>query len=464
MRQRVRALAVVAVFGMISGVLGSIPAAADHGGDDHSKNIKELARQPIKVGDTKGLGSDLTFKGNLVIAGSYQGTAFYRILKDKPYIKQIGLHACPGSQGDVSVWGDLLFVSIDSTSSNSGDSAVCNNTGTTGPGDKKSESSVGLEGLRIVDISNPARARQVGFVETDCGSHTHTLLPKKGELYVYITSYPLSGQGPSCNHVAHRKFSIIKVDEKNPAKSDVIGLDAGFLPPDTIGCHDFTYYPARDLAIGACLGVWLTLDVSNPAKPNILSETRNPLIELDHSSAITWDGKIALIGDEHAGAVGGGGCSPDSESTVGAMWFYDISGKKVKSPELLSHHSLPRVPPFDDQFEAQYFRCTTHNFNVLPMKNSKKYIVVSSYYMGGLAAIDFSDPENPKEIGHYLPLEGGTSPDMWSAYWYNGRIYTNEHQSALGVSVYELKGTTSQKDVKFFKGDTNPQTQLTKFK
>jgi hypothetical protein len=62
-------------------------------------------------------------------------------------------------------------------------------------------------------------------------------------------------------------------------------------------------------------------DISNPAKPKTRSVIQNPAIELDHSAALTWDGKYAVIGDEHAGAAGGGGCSTDQTSPVGAMWF-----------------------------------------------------------------------------------------------------------------------------------------------
>ncbi len=479
MRGKIRA-AVLAV-AVLAGLFSAMPAAAvvvqtsgnagpvakavgggtiGHDDDIHSDNIKLLKRAPFEAAkDLPAQGSDLAFQGKTVIAGSYQGTGFFKILSRREgFLKQIGFHQCPASQGDVSVRGNLLFVSIDAPTSNVVENASCNNTKT-----NRSDSSLGKEGIRIVDISNLQQPKQVAFIETDCGSHTNTLLPDGDMTYVYVESYPIGGQGPNCNQLTHRKISIIKVPNNAPEKAELVGTDSGFLPPDTVGCHDVTYFPQRDLAIAACLGVWMTWDVSNPAKPVILSETRNQQIELDHSSAITWDGNIALIGDEHAGALGGGGCSTDSQSTVGAMWFYDISGDKVKAPELLSHHSLPRVPPADSADEADFYRCTTHNFNVLPMKDPKKYIVVASYYLGGIAAIDFTDPENPKEIGHYIHVPGGLLPDTWSAYWYNGRIYANNHDHGHGIEVFKLKGT-GRKKVNFFKGDTNPQVQIPNFR
>jgi hypothetical protein len=177
---------------LIAGLIGVVPAAADHNADDHSKNLRQLNRQPIRIDkDVFAQGSDLAFQRKLVVAGTYQGTAFYRILKRKPFLRQIGFHACPGSQGDVSVWGRFVFVSIDSATSNGRRSSVCNNTKT-----NLSNNSVDKEGLRIVDISQPRHPRQVGFVETDCGSHTHTLVPDSGNLFVYIESYPLGAPNP----------------------------------------------------------------------------------------------------------------------------------------------------------------------------------------------------------------------------------------------------------------------------
>ena len=443
----------VAVFLAVA-VISSPALGAGDVAPDRTKNLTHEEQVPIVMGkDQLAQGSDLAFRGNLVVAGAYEGAGLFR--STPKGLKQISFYDCPGSQGDVSIWRNLLFISVDSASSNIGDTPLCNNTRT-----NRTDSSVQTEGIRIVDISNLEQPRQVGFVETDCGSHTHTLAPKGDRLFMYVNSYPLtSGQGVDCNQATHRKFSIVKISWRDPVKSDVINVH--HLPNDTIGCHDTTVFPKKDLAIAACLGVWLTMDITHPARPKVLAETRNEQIELDHSSAITWDGKVAIIGDEHAGAAGGGGCSPDSSSPVGAMWFYDISDPKA--PELMASHSLPRVPLVDTPDDAQRFRCTTHNFNVIPMKDPKKYVVVASYYSGGIAAIDFSDPANPKEIAHYMGEEEGVNPDTWAAYWYNGRIFTNDHGSKFGVGVYELDGT-GRSDAHYFQGGMNPQTQISRFK
>ena len=460
MRPRFKPVASILALGLLAGSFGSVPAGASHNADDHSKNIKQLVQAPTRIAKAVfAQGSDLAFQRRLIVAGTYQGTALYRILRRKPFVKQIGFHQCPGSQGDVSVWGRLAFVSIDSAPSNNGDSSVCNNTKARGPGDAVTPKSTSLEGLRIINIRNRRQPRQVGFVQTDCGSHTHTLVPHRGKLYAYIESYPLRDASPNCNAAVHRKIQIVEIKKRNPAKSDVVGT---FDVTPAIGCHDVTVFPKKDLAAAACISESQIWNIANPKKPKLLAHVENPEgMQIAHSSAFTWDGKYAIFSDEYGGAAGGGGCTGDEDSNVGAMFFYKI--RNPRQPELMGHHSLPRVPPVDEDEATRTFRCTTHNYNILPFKKRGRYVVVSSYYMGGLSAVRFTNPANATEIGHYLPMKGGVLPDMWSAYWYNGRIYANEHESQKGVSVYRMKGTGRMR-VRYFKGRFNPQTQIPRWK
>ena len=253
-------------------------------------------------------------------------------------------------------------------------------------------------------------------------------------------------------------MSIVDIRLGNLTKSKVVGtLDVS----PSIGCHDVTIFAKKKLAVAACITESQIWSIKNPAKPKILGRIRNPLIQIHHSSSFTWDGKYVILGDEFGGAAAGG-CVGDSSVPIGAMWFYNI--KDPSAPQEVGYFGPSRMHEMPgDANEAQRPRCTTHNFNILPMKNPKKYVVVSSYYGAGLAAIDFSDPENPKEIAHYLPKEDGNMPDMWSGYWYNGRIYTNEHASKRGISVYVLKGTSSRQ-VKYFKGVYNAQVQVPAFR
>lgn len=437
-------------------------APDDANGDFHTANFRKLGRVPIEIddeGEELARGSDLAFRRKLLIAGTYEGTGIFRIRKRTGLPRQIAFHDCPGSQGDVTILGDAIFVSIDSPASNSEESDDCNNTPTT-----DGDSSLEAEGLRIVDISNPRQPRQVGFVETECGSHTQTLIPGDRVSYIYVDSYPLtpSASAPSCNEVQHPEgeFSVVRVPNERPERAKVVATPR-ILPDavaaDAVGCHDTGVLPSKDLAVASCLGAWVLLDISNPVEPRRLAYVQNELIELDHSAQLTWDGKYAVIGDEHAGAAGGGGCSTDQGSPVGAMWFYDITDRR--DPQLEGSYSLPRVPPVDSPEEAERFRCTTHSYMVLPMNDRDRYIAVSPYYSGGLSVVDFSDPSAPKELGFYLPQVEGENPDMWSGYWYRGRIYANEHASQLGVSTFRVKGL-GRRAVRDMGAVVNPQTQV----
>lgn len=442
MRFRGTAIACLASL-VLAGPAGAVATQAE---SPQSENIKEIARGPIKAGEG-GMadGSDLAFQGNLIVAGSYSGTAFFKILKGAPYIKQLGFHACPGGQGDVSVYQDLAFVSLNGAQSQ----GSCLD-----PGGKKSD---GKAGVRILDISDPSKPVQINYVETDCGSHTHVINPHGDKVYIYNQSYPLGVQTQTCSVVSHRKVSIIEVDVDAPEKAKVIGtLDVS---PE-IGCHDVTIFPDGKHAAAACIGETQIWDVSDPAKPSILTRIYNPSIEIHHGTGVTWDGKVLAIADEFAGSVTGE-CVGDQQSPIGALWFYDITD--IARPQLLGYYNVNRGARPDTPNEAAYMKCTSHNFSILPMKDPKKYVATVGYRSAGMSVVDFSDPANPVEAAFYQQMEDGNVPDVWSAYWYNGRIYTNDNAASRGVSVYEMKGTGSA-DVRYFRDRLNPQVQIPDFK
>ena len=453
-----RLLSVALLVAAIAAAIGVAPAAATHNEDDHSENVRLLAEKAIIIEpddpetpdtneEVRAAGSDLAFQKDLLVAGSYEGVGFFKLRKKAPYLEQVGYFACAGSQGDVSVWGDLVFVSVDAPR----DKPECDSVGAN---QAQTTQGADWEGVRILDISNLRRVRQIAAIRTDCGSHTNTLVPGgKSKLYVYVESYPLTGQSGTCNAATHRKISVIEVPLAKPDKAKVVST------PDltsTIGCHDISIDVERKLAVGACVSESQVWDITKPAEPELLARIHNPRIQIHHSTGFTWDGKYLVLGDEFGGAAAGG-CVGNPAVPMGAMWFYDISDPT--NPKEAGFWAPPRVfTPPDDADEAQRPRCTTHNFNVLPMKDGS-YIAVSSYYSVALSVIDFTDPTAPKELGYYLPKESGTNPDTWSAYWYNGLIYSNDHASKAGIRVYEMDGL-STKEVKTFKTRLNPQTQM----
>ena len=434
-----RKAALLAALALLASLPASVAARAPE--DDHSPNVKQLTNQPIKAGGgAEADGSDMAFQKDLLVAGSYSGTAFYKILKGAPYIRQVGFHSCPGGQGDVSVYKNLVFVSLNSAQSS--EALGC----------ADAQESAGKAGIRILDISDVRHPEQIGFVETDCGSHTHTIVPHGDEIIIYNESYPLGVPSATCNPVSHRKVSIVQVPLDHPEKAKV----AGFLDVSPeIGCHDVTIFHHNTLAAAACIGETQLWDIEDPLKPQIISRIFNPGISIHHGTGVTWDEKHLVIADEFAGSVTGQ-CAGNQKSPMGAMWFYNI--EDLTLPVLEGYYNVPRRGDPKTVDEVAYIACTTHNFAIVPMKDPKKYVVVAGYRASGWSVVDFSDPTNAVEIGHYLQMNDGMIPDVWAAYWYNGRIYANDNGAGQGVSVYDMKGLTA-KEATYFKDRMNPQVQ-----
>lgn len=393
--------------------------------------------------------SDLAFKGDLVIAGSYDG---FRILDfaQGQRGKQLVHFLCNGAQGDVSVYGDLLFRSIDSPQSN----ATCSSTNATA-------STPGMfEGIQIFDISNPSAPVHINSVPTPCGSHTHTVVPDQANnrVFLYVSSYPLGGAaiGPDCQPLAtgdgHGKISIVEVPLNDPQAATVFPY---FLDEDTevgnylgfefTACHDISVFTELNLAAAACLTEGQVWDISNPAAPEFLYRYDNPAIkpeniDLFHSAAFSWDGSIIAFGDESGG--GGAARCVDPNDEQGRVWFLDAD----TGAELASYKPPRSIPG----------TCTMHNFNFVPNKAGHN-VLVSSAYTGGTTVVDVDmllagASEADAEIGYYSPEFNNT----WSSYWYNGFIYAN---GARGIDVFGLfDDRVRTRDVKF--SFMNPQSQL----
>jgi LVIVD repeat len=124
--------------------------------------------------------SDLAFGGHYVYQGNFSGIQIWDVSDPaKPTLTASPI--CFTEQGDVSVYGHLLFVSAENT----GSRLDCGTQGV-----KDTVSKARMLGIRIFDISNPKRPRQVADVQTCRGSHTHTLVPDpndKSVVYVYVS-------------------------------------------------------------------------------------------------------------------------------------------------------------------------------------------------------------------------------------------------------------------------------------
>jgi hypothetical protein len=393
--------------------------------DQHTANMSLIANVQYPEG------GDLAFQGSTVVAGAYGQPGGFRLIDASTPAapKLVGLFNCPGPQNDVSVWGDLVFVSVDSPRS----SPECGAGGASTPNVLAGNTQSAWEGLRVVSIADPEHPRQVAAVYTDCGSHTHTLVPDRanGRLLVYIQSYPLSPQGARCNPATHRKISVVEVPLSDPAAARVVSTpNVGRV----IGCHDTTVLLPRKLAAAACITqsqIWALGPIDGVARsqgaslenPKVIAEIDNPRMNIHHSSAFSWDGKTLVLGDEFAGAAEKSPCTGAGADhlPLGALWFYDVT-----DPDAPREQSFYRIP------EVPMPRCGAHNFNPVPLSTGRD-ILVSGWYEGGTGVIDFTDPETPERLGYYIPR--APQAESWSSYWYNGHIYANNFTNGRGLDV-----------------------------
>ncbi|MEU0087400.1 hypothetical protein [Streptomyces sp. NPDC006274] len=432
---------------------GEIPAVDEA---VHSDNIEHVANVPKDA--LASLNTDLAFQGRYAFAGNYDGFRIFDI-SDPERPRTVAQILCPGSQNDISVSGDLLFLSTDSSRSDNS----CNST--TQPATEKSS----WEGMKIFDISDKRNPKYVASVETACGSHTHTLVPERRNVYVYVSSYSPNAAFPDCQP-PHDGISVIKVPRKAPEKSAVVnfpvlfpgeGPDGGGNPgaptnpgvSKTTGCHDITVLPSKDLAAGACMGDGILFDIKDPERPKVIDRVQdNVNFAFWHSATFNQKANKVVFTDE----LGGGGaatCSAEIGPNRGADGIYDITGKG-KNRELVfrSYYKIPR-------HQADTENCVAHNGSLIPVKG--RDIMVQAWYQGGVSVWDFTDSAEPKEIAYFErgPLSDTTISigGSWSAYYYNGYIYSNDIAKGLDVLKIDDRRTDAGERVRMH--ELNVQTQ-----
>ena len=270
-----------------------------------------------------------------------------------------------------------------------------------------------FEGIRIFDLTDPANPVRIASVYTDCGSHTHTVVPDLANtrLLLYISSYP-GGGGPNCQ-APFRKISIVQVPLNAPETSSVLSQPQ--LTANVPGCHDITVFMAIHKAAASCANEGQIWDITDPANPGTL----NPMhvddagVNYWHSAAFTWDGQYVVWDDESFT----GTCQASND---GKIRIY-----RVSDGALMSSFMIPRP-------QGSY--CSVHNGNVIPVLG--RYLFVAAWYFGGTSVVDFTNPTQPTEIAYFDPDGSPTTGETWSSYWYNGRIYANDMRR--GQDVFNL--------------------------
>jgi hypothetical protein len=420
------------------------PAASEQ--DEHTQNVMLFANVPRSTAVTQ---TYLAFAERHAYAGNFNG---FRII-DVSSPAQPAVVAdvlCNGAQGDVSVWGDLLFQSVATPQS----STDCHSTNVTAatPGM--------FAGIRIFDISDLRSPRQVHSVPTDCGSQTHTLVPdaENGRVFLYVSSYPLGGAslGPNCQRLedgdGHSRISIVEVPLADPSGATVshYHLDDGTQWATYLGaftfraCRDVTVFLEIRRAAAACMNEAQMWDISDPANPEFLWRYDNPAVDpadldLFGSASFSWDGSMVAFGDQSGG--GGAARCVDPEDDQARIWFLDVG-----SGDELGSYKVPRSLPGV---------CAAFSVHFVPLPGGRN-VLVASFLTGGISIVDVDAllsgaTGEEAEVGYYKADGGNT----WSSHWYNGFIYAND--VSRGLDVMRLSGSETAGARRLAR--LNPQTQ-----
>ena len=415
--------------------------------------------------------SDFAFQGNHLFQGNFYGINIWDIANPSN-VTPITSLVCPGGQGDVSVYKNLLFMSVEMPNGriDCGAQGFPPEPPPAAGHEKERRLPVAradrFRGVRIFDISDIKNPKQVAAVQTCRGSHTHTLVldpNDKDNVYIYVSGTSFvrqaeelagcSGEKPDKDpNTALFRIDVIKVPVAAPQDAKIVsnprifidprtgainGLNNGgshdkdeSKPQDTNQCHDITVYSAIGLAAGACSGNGILLDIKDPVHPKRVDAVNDPNYSYWHSASFSNDGTKVVFTDEWGGGLGAR-CRPNDPNKWGADAIFKLADNKLTFD---SYYKLPAA-------QGDTENCVAHNGSLVPVPG--RDIEVQAWYQGGVSVMDFTDPAKPFEIAYFD--RGPIDPHMlvlggyWSAYWYNGTIYGSE--IARGLDTFELTPT-----------------------
>lgn len=404
------------------------------------------------------MNTDIAFRGSLAFQGSYHGFLIWDISNPQRPVLRTSF-PCPGGQADLSVYGNLLFMSVEERSAR----VDCGARGV-----PDSVSAERFQGVRVFDITDVDHPKQVAAVQTCRASHTNTLItdPKDtADVFVYVSGYQpvrspnelagCSKEPPATDpNSALFRLEVIRVPLAHPEQARIVSSPRVFndlaappqhSEPDAAGrggastvaaapptgpsqCHDITTYPAVGLAGGACMGYGFLLDTRDVINPKRIDVAADSNFSFWHSATFSNDGSKLVFTDEW-----GGGMAPRCRVTDKPEWgadaIFTITDGKLAQK---SYYKLPAAQtPFEN--------CVAHNGSLIPVPG--RDILVQGWYQGGISVFDFTDAFRPKEIAFFDrgPVDSTklvSFAGVWSAYWYNGLIVSSE--ISRGLDIFRL--------------------------
>jgi hypothetical protein len=455
-----------AVVAVLLVVLAHVPSAGAMQMVDAAPGVKELALAPHLLESGEPWETNfMAFDGDLAVASAgfdfgtelaedqgsrSRGFGVFRLFEGAPHMKQIAAYSCPaGIQTDIGIWGDYVF---QTTNPSDVRSKTCNNT----------DDSVGKAGLRIVDISDPRRPKQVKFVPLRCRGPMFALNPHGRYVYIYAMR---ENDCAIRTGISSYKMLVVRFDPRNPRDARVVSEpslgdgDSTLEATDQDGCFDFSVFVPRRLLACVSFTRFTLYSIEDPANPRFLGSADGFGAINSSVGGFSWDGRILIVNDQGEGAGFAANCA--GEASVPDLYFFDITDPSA--PRLLGSYETPRVAVAATP--RRFPHCQMWDFAVIPTKDPKRRLLAGGHMSAGFTLVDFSDPAQAKEVAWHCQCDenGLSASDASHGYWYNGRFYAPEMQTLTGIRVLKVDGF-DHSTVHSFDQSYNPQTYLRTFR
>src|SRR6266849_3697856 len=271
--------------------------------------------------------SDIAFQGSHLFLGNFYGVNIYDI-SNPAKTSLLTSMICPGGQGDVSVYKNLMFMSVEMPNGRL-------DCGTQGfppnpppaagqqnqlPAAQKDR----FRGVRIFDISDIKSPKPVAAPQD-------AAVVNSPRIFMDPRSGALAGLMSGETH----------------------GTDK---PTPTNQCHDITVYSAIGLAAGACSGNGILLDIKDPANPKRVDAVNDPNYSYWHSASFSNDGKKVVFTDEWGGGLGAR-CRANDPNKWGADAVFNLANNKLN---FASYYKMPAA-------QGDTENCVAHNGSLIPV-------------------------------------------------------------------------------------------------
>jgi len=376
------------------------------------EGLRVVANLPLDASDVAA--SDLELHGDHAFIGSYSEGLVIADVSDPTRPRRVGRLPCGGgSQYDVQLSGDANLVLL--TTDSSGASCL----------------PAGTSGSMVIDATDRANPRLLSLIETEVGSHTHTL----DDRTLYINNYPSS----------YSKLEIFDLtDPAQPRKLSELSFGGQSSVHDSYVDHR---PDGRTLLYAASIGFTDVIDVTDRRAPRLLQRLADPTVTVSHQAEPNHARDTLVVTDEFLGGQDAPLCGqlpvrqgegpltlPElgDPTDLGAIHFYRLGadGTMVSGGTgdgKIGTYNLPvQLNPSGG--------CTVHVFWQAPDVNR----LVAGWYGRGTHVVDFTDPSQPRSLGHVIP----TGANTWAAkpHRVGGKAYVFTGDIARGMDVLEFTG------------------------